>query len=79
MILLNLFHTITHSWAASIFLLTLLLRLMLYPLNAWSMKSMRPNWSASSICRSSSSVGLGTPRHERDPLYRRTMTEITDE
>ncbi len=39
--LLNLFHTITQSWAASIVLLTVALRLMLYPLNSWSMRSMR--------------------------------------
>lgn len=39
--LMNFFHTVTNSWAFSIVLLTLSLRLMLYPLNAWSMKSMR--------------------------------------
>ncbi len=40
-ILMKFFHQVTHSWAASIVLLTVVLRLMLYPLNAWSMKSMR--------------------------------------
>ena len=39
-ILMNLFHNLTGSWALSIVLLTLALRLMLYPLNAWSTKSM---------------------------------------
>ncbi len=39
-LLMNFFHTITGSWAFSIVLLTIALRLMLYPLNAWSTKSM---------------------------------------
>lgn len=39
-VLMNFFHTITHSWALSIVLLTICLRIMLYPLNAWSTKSM---------------------------------------
>ena len=39
-ILMNLFHSLTGSWAFSIVLLTISLRLMLYPLNAWSTKSM---------------------------------------
>lgn len=41
MILMKFFHSVTQSWALSIVLLTVALRLMLYPLNAWSMKSMR--------------------------------------
>jgi len=40
-VLMKLFHRMTHSWAIAIILLTVTLRLMLYPLNAWSMKSMR--------------------------------------
>lgn len=40
MILMNIFHQFTGSWALSIVLLTVALRLLLYPLNAWSMKSM---------------------------------------
>ena len=40
-IVMNFFHSVTQSWAISIILLTVVLRLMLYPLNAWSMKSMR--------------------------------------
>jgi YidC/Oxa1 family membrane protein insertase len=39
-VLLNFFHNLTGSWAFSIVLLTVCLRLMLYPLNAWSTKSM---------------------------------------
>jgi len=38
--LLNLFYTFTHSWGFSIILLTVALKVMLYPLNAWSAKSM---------------------------------------
>lgn len=32
-------HFITHSWGFSIILLTLVLRILLYPLNSWSMKA----------------------------------------
>lgn len=39
-VLMNLFHSFTNSWALSIVLLTISLRIMLYPLNAWSTKSM---------------------------------------
>jgi len=39
-VLMNFFHTLTGSWALSIVLLTVALRVMLYPLNAWSTKSM---------------------------------------
>lgn len=41
LILMNFFHKMTNSWAFSIVLLTASLRLMLYPLNAWSLRSMR--------------------------------------
>ena len=37
--LMEIFHFITRSWGLSIILLTAALRLMLYPLNAWSIKS----------------------------------------
>ncbi len=37
--LMNLFHAITRSWALSIILLTVALKAMMYPLNAWSIKS----------------------------------------
>lgn len=36
---LNFFYSVTHSWGFSIILLTLTLRLMLFPLNNWSYKS----------------------------------------
>jgi YidC/Oxa1 family membrane protein insertase len=38
--LMNVFHSLTGSWALSIILLTVALRIMLWPLNAWSTKSM---------------------------------------
>lgn len=38
-ILMKFFYQITHSWGFSIILLTAALRIMLYPLNAWSIKS----------------------------------------
>lgn len=37
--IMNFFHSITHSWGFSIILITIVLRIMLYPLNAWSIKS----------------------------------------
>ena len=40
-IFLKFFYSITHSWGFSIILLTVFLRLVLYPLNAWSLKSMQ--------------------------------------
>lgn len=39
-VLMKLFYSLTGSWAFSIVLLTVALRVMLYPLNAWSTKSM---------------------------------------
>ncbi|HRD56317.1 MAG TPA: membrane protein insertase YidC, partial [Parachlamydiaceae bacterium] len=38
--LMSFFHSLTGSWGFSIILLTVALRIMLYPLNAWSTKSM---------------------------------------
>lgn len=38
--IMNMFHSVTGSWALSIVLLTVVLRLMLYPLNTWSARSM---------------------------------------
>ena len=40
LIMMTFFHSITGSWAFSIVLLTAALRLMMYPLNAWSTRSM---------------------------------------
>ncbi len=39
-VLMKFFHHLTGSWGISIILLTVALRIMLYPLNAWSTKSM---------------------------------------
>jgi YidC/Oxa1 family membrane protein insertase len=39
-VLMEFFHYVTNSWGFSIILLTVALRIMLYPLNAWSTKSM---------------------------------------
>lgn len=38
-LLMNFFYQLTHSWGISIILLTIALRIMLYPLNSWSIKS----------------------------------------
>lgn len=37
--IMKLFHSVTHSWGISIILLTILLRIMLFPLTKWSLKS----------------------------------------
>ncbi|MDN3506238.1 MAG: membrane protein insertase YidC [Simkaniaceae bacterium] len=39
-IIMNFFHTVTGSWGISIILLTIVLRVLLFPLTNWSMKSM---------------------------------------
>ncbi len=38
-LLMQIFYAVTHSWAFSIILLTIALRVMMYPLNAWSIRS----------------------------------------
>lgn len=40
LVLMKFFHYVTGSWALSIILLTICLRIILYPLNAWSTRSM---------------------------------------
>lgn len=40
MILMNFFYNFSKSWALSIILITIVLRILLYPLNNWSIKSM---------------------------------------
>lgn len=40
LIIMKFFYNLTHSWGFSIILLTVVLRIILYPLNTWSMKSM---------------------------------------
>lgn len=37
--LMKIFYSVVHSWGLAIILLTIALRIMLYPLNAWSIKS----------------------------------------
>ncbi len=37
--IMKIFHSLTGSWALSIILITVVLRLMLYPLNSWSIKT----------------------------------------
>lgn len=41
--LMNVMHSITHSWGLAIILLTICLRIILYPLNSWSIRAMRKN------------------------------------
>ncbi len=41
LIIMKFFHSTTGSWTLSIILLTIILRVFLYPLNAWSIKSMK--------------------------------------
>ena len=41
LVFMKLFYSFTKSWGLSIILLTIALRVMLYPLNSWSIKSMR--------------------------------------
>ncbi len=40
-IFLNMFYSLTRSWGFSIILLTLLLRVLVYPLNQWALKSQK--------------------------------------
>ncbi len=42
-LLMQLFYAITHSWAISIILLTVALRVMMYPLNNWSIRTQMKN------------------------------------
>lgn len=60
-ILMRFFYSLTHSWAFSIVLLTVALRLMLYPLNAWSTKSML------SMQKIAPEVTAIQERHKKDP------------
>ncbi len=67
-ILIQFFYKITHSWGVAIILLTLALRVMLYPLNAWSLKSM---YRMQTI---SPKVTAIQNRHKKDP--KRAQLEI---
>ena len=59
--LMNFFYQITHSWGFSIILLTVALRLLLYPLNSWSMKSM------SKMQQIAPEVSVIQERYKKDP------------
>ncbi len=59
--LMNIFHAITRSWGVSIILLTLALRIMLYPLNAWSIKSTAKMQEVAPL------VAAIQEKHKKDP------------
>jgi YidC/Oxa1 family membrane protein insertase len=65
---LKFFYMITSSWGFSIILLTILLRLALYPLSSWSMRSMRR------MQQLSPKVAAIRERHKKDP--RKAQVEI---
>ncbi|MCH9609563.1 MAG: Membrane protein insertase YidC [Chlamydiales bacterium] len=67
-VVMQFFHLITHSWGLSIILLTVVLRLMLYPLNAWSIKSMRR------LQKVSPQIQAIQKKHKKDP--KRAQMEI---
>jgi YidC/Oxa1 family membrane protein insertase len=60
-VLMQFFHSITHSWGFSIILLTVALRIMMYPLNAWSTKSMLK------MQQIAPEVAAIQERHKKDP------------
>lgn len=60
-IFMSFFHWLTDSWAASIILLTVVLRIILYPLNAWSMRSMRKMTKISPLMQEIQK------KHKKDP------------
>ncbi len=55
------FYFLTHSWGLSIILLTVFLRILLYPLNAWSIKSMRR------MQKLSPQITAIQQKHKKDP------------
>ncbi len=59
--LMKFFYNCFGSWALSIFLITCVLRLLLYPLNTWSMRSMK------SMQRIAPAVKAIQERHKKDP------------
>lgn len=60
-IVMKFFYTVTGSWAFAIILLTVFLRLLLYPLNAWSIKSMRRMQQLSPL------IQAIQQKHKKDP------------
>lgn len=67
-VLMNLFYKVTSSWGISIILLTLALRVMLYPLNAWSINSTLK------MQKISPRVAAIQSKHKKDP--KRAQVEI---
>ncbi|MGR3912502.1 MAG: membrane protein insertase YidC [Candidatus Rhabdochlamydia sp.] len=67
-LLMKLFHATIHSWGFSIILLTIALRLMMYPLNAWSIKSTLK------MQKLSPKLAALQERHKKDP--KRAQIEI---
>src|SRR3984957_13116038 len=59
--LMNIFYQISRSWGVSIILLTLALRIMLYPLNAWSIKSTSKMQEIAPL------VAAIQAKHKKDP------------
>lgn len=66
--LMEIFYAVTRSWAAAIILLTIALRLMMYPLNAWSIRS------SVKMQAIAPKVKLIQEKHKKDP--RRAQLEI---
>jgi len=69
-VLMSFFHYLTGSWGISIILLTVALRFMLYPLNAWSTKSMLK------MQKISPQVTAIQEKNKKDP--KKTQIEIMD-
>jgi YidC/Oxa1 family membrane protein insertase len=67
-LLMQLFYSITHSWAFSIIFLTIALRAMMYPLNAWSIRS------AAKMQEIAPKVKEIQERHKKDP--KRAQLEV---
>lgn len=67
-LLMDLFYLITRSWAASIVLLTIALKAMMYPLNNWSIRS------TSKMQQLAPKVEAIKERHKKDP--KRAQMEI---
>jgi len=66
--LMNFFYQVTRSWGASIILLTVALRIMLYPLNAWSIKSTLKMQEIAPL------VSMIQEKHKKDP--KRAQMEV---
>ncbi len=66
--LMEIFYTVTRSWAAAIILLTIALRLMMYPLNTWAIRS------SVKMQAIAPKIKLIQEKHKKDP--RRAQLEI---